>query len=612
MNIQGITYHGNGKDLFGELTENIDEIFYCLDKDLQVLYWNRHAEIITGVKARDILHHSLYDFFPGMQDEAASNAFQTTIKTGKSQRFEQVFNTKNKQYIFETRVHAASIGLLVFSRDISHQKQPLGELESPNEKINALLGNLPVILFSTDSQGVYKTLMGMGMERINLKPEELIGRSAYQLYGNLTLETNTEQIHTIAGGLDHVLRGNKLLGTFMMNGRYINIKMVPEKNEAGRITGTMGVGLDVTDKQQAEKKLQNTYRLLERTLDSLKEVVMVVGDKKHRNIALCNKAVQEVFGYTPEELRGYSTRVLHIDDSHYQTFGKISEQELEKKGYFHGEYQMKRKDGTIITSEHTISPLDEQKGWRHGVVSIIRDISERKQYMKQIESYSKRLKHLTSHLQKLQEEERTRIAREIHDEVGQIFSIIKFNLNSLKKDLSGPSHSPPREQIRKEMEAMIDMTDNAIRSTRQFISELRPVVIDHMRLDEALEWLTQDFEKKYAIHTTFRKKTTVSKPGKQTKTHLFRILQETLTNVHRHAGASQVNVQLWETGKQLNLKIEDNGKGIQEQDKNKMSSLGLLGMQERVNDMGGTLSIEGQPGKGTTIVVAIPLEKQRL
>jgi len=144
MKIQGITYHGSAKDLFGELTENMDEIFYCLDNDFRVLYWNRHAEIITGVKARDIIHHSLYNFFPGMEDGPATNVFLKTINTGKSQRFEQVYNTADKQYLFETKVHAASIGLLVFSKDISYQKQDFREMEWLNHKINAHLGDLPV------------------------------------------------------------------------------------------------------------------------------------------------------------------------------------------------------------------------------------------------------------------------------------------------------------------------------------------------------------------------------------------------------------------------------------------------------------------------------------
>jgi len=611
MKPQGITYQGNGEELFRELTEKMDDIFYCLDEHLRVSYWNRQAEIITGVESDAVIGHSLYDFFPEMRDETAPSAFQKTIKTGKSQRFEQTFTRGGTHYVFETKVHSSSPGLFVFSKIISTNRQSHSEFKWLNEKINALLGNLPVILFSTDAKGVYTTLMGMGMKRINLEPHELVGRSAYHLYGNLALETTREDIHTIAGGLDHVTKGNKLWGTFRMNGRYINIKMVPEKDSAGRITGVLGVGLDITDQHQTKKELQDTYRLLERTLDSLKEVVMVVGVKKRRNVTLCNKAVQDVFGYTPEELIGQSTRHLHIDDSHYQAFGRISQQALDKKGYFHGEYQMKCKDGSIITTEHSISPLDEQKGWRQGVVSIIRDISERKQYIRQIESYSKRLKHLTSHLQKVQEEERTRIAREIHDEAGQIFSILKFNLQSLKKDLSDNTSSPPREQIRNEMEAMIEMTDQAIHTTRQFISELRPVVIDHMRLNEALEWLSRDFEKKSGIHTTFREKSVVYEPGSEMKTHLFRILQEALTNVRRHSGASQVEIYLGKAGKHLELRIQDDGKGIHQADKNKMSSLGLLGMQERVNDMGGSLSIEGQTQKGTTIEVAVPIEQKR-
>lgn len=144
MNIQGIIYHGSANDLFVELTENMNEIFYCLDKDLRVLYWNRHAEIITGAKAGDITHHSFYDFFPGMQDEPVTKAFRKTIKTRKSQHLEQVYNTADKQHLFETKVHAASIGLLVFSKDISHQKQRFRQMEPLNEKIHALLGDLPL------------------------------------------------------------------------------------------------------------------------------------------------------------------------------------------------------------------------------------------------------------------------------------------------------------------------------------------------------------------------------------------------------------------------------------------------------------------------------------
>lgn len=726
MKIQGITYKGNGEELFRELTESLNEIFYCLNSKLEVLYWNKRAEEFTGIPADEIQNHSLYEFFPKIQGEPVEETLLKAIESQIPQSCEQPYKLNGKRYVFETRAHPSPIGLFVYSKDITNHKtelenqrqrneflqkvlndipvmltwlnpnnkviwvnrtwqQVLGysleeinrkniweilhndptdhqyvldfihqasnrweefktitkaggtidtswtiatltdgsklgigqdisqhkrqieKLLSLNQQIDAIINNLPIILFSTDTNGVYKTLMGMGLKRIGIQPGDLTGQSAYRLYGDTQIETDRYQKYTIREALNHVLNGGTTAGNLFMNERYINIKMVPEKDRNSEITGILGIGIDITEKEEAEKELDSTSQLLEKTLDSLKEVVLVVGVNKKRVINLCNKATRDVFGYTPKELKGKSTRILHLNDEKFEQFGNESQDQIEQYGYYYGEYQMIRKDGRIITTEHTIAPLDDNKGWEYGVVSVVRDVSERKRYLEQIENYSQRLKQLNSHLQKIQEEERSRIAREIHDEVGQIFSILNFNLTSLKNDLSDNMEALNKEYIISELKAMISMTNKGIDTTRKFISELRPVAIDHMHLNEALKWLSEDFEKRTGLKTSLNDQLGEVKIQEARKVHLFRILQEALTNIRRHSGATAVEIILEKTDNELNMQIKDNGKGIGEEEKNQTSSFGLLGIQERVNDMNGSLSIEGSPGLGTFITAKVPL-----
>ncbi|MFW5916646.1 MAG: sensor histidine kinase, partial [Bacteroidota bacterium] len=209
--------------------------------------------------------------------------------------------------------------------------------------------------------------------------------------------------------------------------------------------------------------------------------------------------------------------------------------------------------------------------------------------------------------QKIQEEERSRIAREIHDEVGQIFSILNFNLTSLKNDLSENVDTLNKEYIISELKAMVSMTNEGINTTRRFISELRPVAIDHMHLNEALKWLSDDFENRTGIKTSLNDQIGELKIQESKKVHLFRILQEAFTNVRRHSGATALEINLEKTDKELKMQIKDNGKGIGKEEKTQTRSFGLLGIQERVYDMDGSLSIEGATGLGTFITIKVPL-----
>lgn len=160
--------------------------------------------------------------------------------------------------------------------------------------------------------------------------------------------------------------------------RWYQVQLLPVPEE-GQPFHLNGIAVDITDQKQIQIELQETKTLLTKTLDSIEEAVFVIGPDHREIVGACNKTVETIFGYQPEELIGTTTEILHVNHEMYKQFGEISESELEKNGKFETEYRMRKKDGTIIDTYNTVSVLDKNKGWQGGVVSTVRDITAQKQ-----------------------------------------------------------------------------------------------------------------------------------------------------------------------------------------------------------------------------------------
>jgi signal transduction histidine kinase len=216
-----------------------------------------------------------------------------------------------------------------------------------------------------------------------------------------------------------------------------------------------------------------------------------------------------------------------------------------------------------------------------------------------------RLRNLLARLQTMLEEERTRISREIHDELGQALTALKLDLSSLGRMLSSDGLPKPFGKV----QAMEQTVGQIIRTVRKISTELRPGVLDEFGLADAIEWQAKDFQNrtgiscKLSLHPTDKITDTVY------STAIFRIFQEALTNVMRHAAASQVTVGLEKVADRLLLEVRDNGIGIAEERIFDSKSLGLTGIRERVLRLGGEVSISGKPGKGTLLKVTLPLRE---
>lgn len=230
---------------------------------------------------------------------------------------------------------------------------------------------------------------------------------------------------------------------------------------------------------------------------------------------------------------------------------------------------------------------------------------ERKRAEKELEHSFEKLRALATHLQSVREEERTRIAREIHDELGQSLTGLKFDLAWLDRQLS--QNDPAAMQAcQNKVRSMFGLIDKTILLGRKIATELRPGILDDLGLVDALEWQAQEFEDRTGIHCEFVSLPENLQLDTYRSTTLFRIFQETLTNVARHAKASRVSIALQVQPESITMEIQDNGRGITEQEIQNSRSLGLLGMRERVLVFGGEILLQGQPGKGTKVIVKLP------
>jgi len=309
-----------------------------------------------------------------------------------------------------------------------------------------------------------------------------------------------------------------------------------------------------------------------------------------------------IFGFdrdktTPSVEETFLARIHPEDRSRIEE--GIQQASLEPRNY-EADYRIVLPDGSIKHVHDVVYPVIDAAGQVVERYGLVMDVTERKQAEEKLQHSFEQLRALAARLQSVREEERTRVAREIHDELGQAMTAIKLDLAALMRELPAGGEGPALR-----VERLLKLVDATIQSVRRIATELRPGILDDLGLAAAVEWAAEEFQARTGItcHITLPERDIAL--DSERSTAVFRIFQETLTNVARHANASEVAVTLAREGDNLFLEVHDNGKGIPDEGLIEPQSLGILGMRERASLLGGDLTITRGSGGGTTVKVRI-------
>lgn len=350
--------------------------------------------------------------------------------------------------------------------------------------------------------------------------------------------------------------------------------------------------------------LHDSQSRLQGIIGSAMDAIITVDETGH--IVLFNPSAEKMFRCTQAEALGASLerfiperhRAAHA--GHMREFGATGISSRSMGGRL--DIAARRADGEEFPADISISQLEA--GGHKLYTAMLRDVTLRKAAEDELRESHQQLRELSASLQSVREEERTRLARELHDELGQHLTGLKMDLSWLESRLRDGQPA-----LLTKTDGMKRLIDATVLSMRRIAAELRPSILDDLGLAAALEWLAQEFSQRSGVEVKLDLDDGGCSDGtvdEARATALFRIVQESLTNVARHAGASQVRISLKQADGQLLLEVQDNGRGMPAAAQY-AGRFGLLGIRERAYLFGGLLRIASQPGAGTTITVTLPL-----
>jgi len=335
------------------------------------------------------------------------------------------------------------------------------------------------------------------------------------------------------------------------------------------------------------KHFASNWILYKDELEKYGEIISMesIWEKKDSSKIYCRENIRAVRS-EEENVLFYEGTVEDITKS------KIAEEEL-KKAYSNLERMVADRTNALLSSKEKLK----------------KEIRERKKKEKELKSFHNQLRELTQHLENIREEERTRISREVHDELGQSLTGLKMDLTCLKDELSKVENNKQKDMLETRIEDMSTLIDCTVQVVRRIAMELRPGVLDDLGTIAAIEWQAQDFERQTGIKCCFNSDIEELRLDQESSTAIFRIFQETLINVVRHAKANRININFKKYSKKYVLEVEDNGIGISDEEISAPQSLGLLGIKERALLFGGKVDIKGDKDNGTLVLLTVPINR---
>jgi two-component system sensor histidine kinase UhpB len=491
--------------------------------------------------------------------------------------------------------------VLIIAQDITARKAVETALLENEQRLRVALALPDIAVFNQDLDLRYTWMF---QPQLGYTTEQVVGKTDFELLPREAAEliTRVKRAALTGGG---VVR-REVPVAWQGGLKTYDLMVEPLRNAAGAVVGITGSSLDITDRQRADEALRlseaRLQLVLEATLDGVWDWDL------RTSMAYLSPRYYEMTGYQPGEVTPdleFYKRLVHPED--FPAVWQAVEANLQGRApHIVVEYRMVRKDGSllwVLERGHVVERAAD--GAPRRTVGTITDITARKRAEADLAASRQALRALTASLQGAREEERLRIARTVHDELGHAFTDLKLDLAWLDRRLAERKLTR-RSALRRKLALMVRQVEEGLGAARQIATELRPAVLDALGFVAALEWAVQKFSERTHITCTVELPSAPLTLDAKRSTALFRAFQELLANIAQHAQATAVRVRVTSAGNEVTLEVADNGRGITAQEREAPDALGLLGIRERALELGGTAEFCDVPGSGTCVCIRIP------
>lgn len=504
------------------------------------------------------------------------------------------------------------IGITSISRDITEKI----EFEESKSRLASIVESSEDAIFVVSPDG--------SIHSWNKSAENIFGYKASQVVGQqITILDHIIDFETLIKipQLDlSFSSGKKILHVDMVAVRrgdetiYVNLTVYPFVDERGQVLGFTTIARDITNSIKAEEALRESEERYRTFVTNFKGIAYRWSPDYHPIFMHGN--VEEITGYDVDD---FLSNKVHWDNIVLKEDRQIVQQNREfirknPNKSIEFEYRIINKNGDICWLNESLLNVTNEKNEIIYIQATIYDITQRKIAETELRESRQQLRNLALHLDSVREEERKQIAFEIHDELGYALTAIKLDIAWLVKKID-----VSRDNLEQKIREMSDLLELTIQKVRTISSQLRPSILDHFGLVAAIDWQSKEFQRRTAIRTRFFVNPRDLTVPENLATPIFRIFQESLTNISRYAKASRVDVSLEIIDSNLVLKVVDNGLGIEPEKIHHKNSFGLLGMREKAKSMGGELVISNLKYKnngyqnngevqGTEVILSVPIK----
>ncbi len=568
-----------------EIMSRISDAFVALDKNWCYIYMNKKAGELTGRDPAKMIGKNIWTELSDREGQPFQKAYEKAMAEQKYIYFEDYFPPFDKW--FENHIYPSPEGLSIYFRDITERKKT-------EEKYRTLVEHSSDGIIQINEQGEIMFVNSTFCHMMGYSKEELLKMKVEDTYAETEKPLARQRL------IDATNKGTISFERIMIkkNGTGFPVEVSINRIGNGQL---LAIVRDITDRHKVELQIRRSIErfemLAETTTDALWEWNFETGE------LWANKMHQHLYGLAQTDpVPNFEQWEQKIQpDDRTRIIAAQHEALASDKKVWISEYRFETKDKGFINIYDRTYIVRNDAGKPIRIMGSMMDITERVKAEEEIRNTAKRLRELTAHLQTIREEERKRIGREIHDELGQ-------QLTAIKMDVTWIDKKTPEDAVifKEKLKSVILLLDESNQSVRRILSELRPSILDDYGLLDALNWHGKSFTDNTGIPLEIISSKEDFKLPEPVATCIFRIFQESLTNVSRYAQAKKVMTTLNINTHSIEVSIEDDGIGFDKKALKNRRAFGIIGMKERVNSLGGKFELVSAKGKGTKIEISLP------